>query len=69
MVTRSGTNRYTGSVFWNNHNSTLDANDWFNNLNGIEKSYDNRNQYGARMAARLSRTRLSSLLFSKVSGI
>ena len=50
MVTRSGTNSYRGSVFWNNHNSKLDANDWFNNANGTAKSYDNRNQHGARMS-------------------
>jgi hypothetical protein len=49
MVTRSGTNQFRGSVFWNNHNSALDANDWFNNRSGLAKSYDNRNQYGARL--------------------
>ena len=38
MVTRSGTNNYTGSVFWNNHNSALDANDWFNNANGSTRA-------------------------------
>jgi hypothetical protein len=50
MVTRSGTNKYSGSVFWTNHNSALDANDWFNNANGVAKSFDNRNQYGARFS-------------------
>jgi len=50
MVTRSGTNKYTGSVFWSNHNSALDANEWFQNANGTAKSYDNRNQYGARFS-------------------
>jgi hypothetical protein len=49
MVTRSGTNQYRGSVFWANHNSALDASSWFNNLNGVAKNYDNRNQYGARV--------------------
>src|SRR5437773_1386067 len=49
MVTRSGTNRFRGSVFWSNHNSGLDANSWFNNFNSIAKNYDNRNQYGARL--------------------
>ncbi|HYR87127.1 MAG TPA: TonB-dependent receptor [Terriglobia bacterium] len=49
MVTRSGTNQFRGSVFWANHNSALDANSWFNNFNGVGKSYDNRNQYGARL--------------------
>jgi hypothetical protein len=49
MVTRSGTNAFHGSAFWANHNSALDANSWFNNLNGVGVSYDNRNQFGARM--------------------
>jgi len=49
MVTRSGTNQFRGSVFWNNHNSVWDANDWFNNRTNTPKSYDNRNQYGARL--------------------
>jgi hypothetical protein len=49
MVTRSGTNNFRGSVFWNNHNSALDANDWFRNQAGTGNSYDNRNQYGARL--------------------
>src|SRR5262245_14956072 len=49
MVTRSGTNQFRGSVSWSNHNSALDANDWFNNFNGVGKSYDNRNLYSARI--------------------
>jgi len=49
MVTRSGSNAYSGSVAWSNHNSALDANSWFNNFNGVSKSYDNRNLYSARL--------------------
>lgn len=49
MVTRSGTNQFRGSAYWTNHNSAGDANDWFNNFNGVGKSYDNRNLYGARL--------------------
>jgi hypothetical protein len=49
MVTRSGTNAFRGSLSWSNHNSSLDANDWFNNRNGVAKSYDNRNLYTARL--------------------
>src|SRR5262247_1968063 len=49
MVTRSGTNQFRGSVFWANHNSALDASNWFNNFNGVAKDYDNRNQYGGRI--------------------
>src|SRR5437879_256118 len=49
MVTRSGTNQFRGSAYWDNHNSKFDANDWFNNLSGVDKSFDNRNQYGVRL--------------------
>ena len=49
MVTRSGTNQIRGSVFWTNHNSSLDASNWFNNFTGVAKDFDNRNQYGARI--------------------
>src|SRR5215813_394420 len=48
MVTRSGTNEFRGSAFWTNHNSALDASNWFNNFNGVTKDYNNRNQFGAR---------------------
>src|SRR5215475_2244085 len=49
MVTRSGTNQFRGSVFWANHNSDLDASNWFNNFSGAPKDFDNRNQYGGRL--------------------
>src|SRR5437867_6132039 len=49
MVTRSGTNQFRGSAFWTNRNSALDASSWFNNFNGVQKNYENRNQFGARL--------------------
>jgi hypothetical protein len=49
LRTRSGTNEFRGSVFWSNHNSALDANTWRSNLEGREKDYRNRNQFGARL--------------------
>src|SRR4030095_12677203 len=49
MVTRSGTNQFRGSAFWTNLNSALTANNWFNNFNGADKSYENRNQFGVRL--------------------
>ncbi len=49
MVTRSGTNQFRGSLFWNNRNSALDASNWFNNFNGVPKDYENRNQFGGRI--------------------
>src|SRR5438094_1378354 len=49
LLTRSGTNQYRGSLFWTNHNSRFDANNYFNNLNGIRPDYENRNQFGGRI--------------------
>src|SRR5262245_30039528 len=48
MATRAGTNTYRGSVFYTNRNSSLDASNWFNNLNQVPKNYYNRNQFGGR---------------------
>ena len=49
MVTRSGTNQFRGSVFFTNRNSALDASNYFNNLNGVKKDWENRNQFGGRL--------------------
>jgi hypothetical protein len=49
MVTRSGTNQFRGSVFWQNRNSALSANSWSNNFNGVNKDYRNANQFGGRI--------------------
>ena len=49
LSTRSGTNEFRGSVFLANHNSTLDANNWFNNFRGVQPDYLNRNQFGGRI--------------------
>ena len=68
MVTRSGTNKVRGSAFLANHNSSLDASNWFNNFNNVAKDYDNRNQYGARLGDQFSRTRHFSLFYSKECG-
>jgi Carboxypeptidase regulatory-like domain len=50
MVTRSGSNKFNGAVFWTNRNSKLDANSFFNNLNGVKPDFENRNQFGFRIA-------------------
>jgi hypothetical protein len=57
MVTRSGTNAFRGSVSLQNHNSALDANDWFNNFSNIGKSYDNRNLYAARLGGPIKKNK------------
>ncbi len=57
MVTRSGTNSFRGSAFWTNRNSALDATRWFNNFNGVQKDYENRNQFGARLGGPIIRNK------------
>jgi hypothetical protein len=49
MQTRSGTNQFHGALFYQNNNSALSSNDWFTNLVGGEKEFENRNQFGGRL--------------------
>jgi hypothetical protein len=44
---KSGTNQYHGDVWEFLRNSSLDANSYFNNLNGVPRGHFTQNQYGA----------------------
>jgi hypothetical protein len=57
MATRSGTNEFHGSVFWQNRNSALSANSWINNFNGVDKDYRNANQLGGRLGGPVIRNK------------
>src|SRR5688572_23859392 len=57
MVTRSGSNQFRGSVFWNNRNSALDSANWFNNFNQADADWENRNQYGFRLGGPIIRNK------------
>ena len=46
LVTKSGTQRFRGNVFWSGQNDALNANTWTNNRAGIRKSPLTFNQYG-----------------------
>lgn len=46
LVSRSGTNRYSGSLYNYFRNDKLDANDWFSNRNGIARQALRQNNFG-----------------------
>ncbi|MGC8794603.1 MAG: TonB-dependent receptor domain-containing protein, partial [Bryobacteraceae bacterium] len=46
IATRSGTNEFHGDLFWFHRNTVLNANEWFNNADGIERPTLLLNQFG-----------------------
>ena len=44
---KSGTNQFHGDIWEFLRNSSLDANSYFNNLNGVPRGHFTQNQYGA----------------------
>ncbi|MEK6302620.1 MAG: carboxypeptidase-like regulatory domain-containing protein [Acidobacteriota bacterium] len=46
FVTKGGTNQYHGNVFWQNRQPNLNANYYFNNLNGLPRTPTRLDQYG-----------------------
>ena len=57
VVTRSGSNRFHGSVFEYFRNTSLNAADFFTNKLGGEKNVLNRNQFGATLGGPIIRDR------------
>ena len=46
-VTKSGTNQYHGNAEYWWTGRAMDANDWFNNLNGTSRPFANNNEWAA----------------------
>ncbi len=46
IATRSGTNEFHSDLFWFHRNTVLNANEWFNNADGIERPTLLLNQFG-----------------------
>ncbi|MDT8067331.1 MAG: carboxypeptidase regulatory-like domain-containing protein [Terriglobia bacterium] len=49
VVTKSGTNQFHGSVFDYLRNDAMDANSYFNKVNGLPRDVLKRNQFGATL--------------------
>jgi hypothetical protein len=57
-VTKSGTNQYHGNAeyWWNG--STMNGNDWFNNLSGTPRPFANNNQWAASLGGPIKKDKL-----------
>ncbi len=55
FVTKSGTNQWHGSVYEYFRNDALDANDFFNNANGLPRTVLKLNQFGATIGGPIHR--------------
>jgi hypothetical protein len=57
MRTRAGGNAFHGALFYTNANSAFSASNYFNNLIGAPKDYNNRNQFGGRIGGPIKRNK------------
>jgi len=57
VSTKSGTNQFHGDVWEFLRNDKLDANTYFNNLNGVSRGHFTQNQYGATIGGPILRNR------------
>ena len=58
VVTRSGTNRFHGSVFEYNRNEAFDANDYFNNARSVKRAPLDYNDYGWSLGGPVQKNKL-----------
>jgi hypothetical protein len=58
MVTPSGTNKLTGSLFEFNRDAKFAANSFFNNASGVKKPELSRHQFGGRVGGPIVRNKL-----------
>ncbi len=55
IVSRAGTNEFHGNLFEFHRNTVLNANDWFNNRDGLKREILIRNQFGGSIGGPIKR--------------
>lgn len=58
LTTPSGTNELHGNVYWYNRNSALAANNFINNMDGVDKPHLNLNQLGGSVGGAVIKDKL-----------
>jgi hypothetical protein len=58
ITTPSGGNQYHGALYWYNRNNALAASTWFDNKDGIPKSFLNQNQLGGSLGGHIIKDKL-----------
>jgi len=67
IVTRSGTNQFSGTLFEYFRNDALDANDWFANSRGLKRPALRQNDFGGVLGGPIVKNR--TFLFSSYEGL
>jgi len=57
LVTRSGSNDFHGSLFWTHRNTVTSANDFFNNLAGVDRPQLLRNIFGGSLGGPIKKNK------------
>src|SRR5262245_39408793 len=60
FVTKSGSNNYRGGVFWQHRNDALNANYYFNQIDGLPRDIVKLNQFGGNVGGPISIPKLFS---------
>ena len=58
FVTKSGTNQYHGSLFWQGRNTDLDSNYYFNTIDGLPRDKIILNQFGGSLGGPILKNKL-----------
>jgi hypothetical protein len=58
FITKGGTNTFHGGAFWQHRNTALDANYYFNNIQGLPRDRVILNQGGARVGGPIKKNKL-----------